>query len=182
MKKENILVFCSHSDDQILGPGAALAKYAKKAGYYVITCDYLPDNPGHKFSDAYYNISTTEKEKVMSLAEKLNVDAIVPYGTEPGSPTAAFISNRNEERKLRSHKHQRALAKAIFKGTRSYFRSNPVPGTLLAVRDRRHRIARGETLSGIAQRYQISLASIRGANNIHGDKLRIGKMLSIPAI
>ncbi|MCK5721959.1 MAG: N-acetylmuramoyl-L-alanine amidase, partial [Gammaproteobacteria bacterium] len=54
----------------------------------------------------------------------------------------AFISNRNEERKLRSHKHQRALAKAIFKGTRSYFRSNPVPGTLLAVRDRRHRIAR----------------------------------------
>ncbi len=94
----------------------------------------------------------------------------------------AFISNRNEERKLRSHKHQRALAKAIFKGTRSYFRSNPVPGTLLAVRDRRHRIARGETLSGIAQRYQISLASIRGANNIHGDKLRIGKMLSIPAI
>ncbi len=94
----------------------------------------------------------------------------------------AFISNRNEERKLRSHKHQRALAKAIFKGTRSYFRSNPVPGTLLAVRDRKHRIARGETLSGIAQRYQISLASIRGANNLRGDNLRIGKMLSIPAI
>ena len=94
----------------------------------------------------------------------------------------AFISNRNEERKLRSHKHQRALAKAIFKGTRSYFRSNPIPGTLLAVRDRKHRIARGETLSGIAQRYQISLASIRGANNLRGDNLRIGKMLSIPAI
>ncbi len=94
----------------------------------------------------------------------------------------AFISNRSEERKLRSHKHQRALAKAIFKGTRSYFRSNPIPGTLLAVRDRKHRIARGETLSGIAQHYQISLASIRGANNLHGDNLRIGKMLSIPAI
>lgn len=94
----------------------------------------------------------------------------------------AFISNRNEERKLRSHKHQRALARAIFKGTRSYFRSNPVPGTLLAVRDRKHRIARGETLSGIAKRYQISLASIRGANNLRGDNLRIGKMLSIPAI
>lgn len=94
----------------------------------------------------------------------------------------AFISNRSEERKLRSHKHQRALAKAIFKGTRSYFRSNPVPGTLLAVRDRKHRIARGETLSGIAQRYQISLASIRGANNLRNDNLYIGKMLSIPAI
>lgn len=94
----------------------------------------------------------------------------------------AFISNRSEERKLRTHKHQRALAKAIFKGTRAYFRSNPVPGTLLAVRDRKHRIARGETLSGIARQYQISMATIRVANNLRNDNLRIGKMLSIPAI
>ncbi len=94
----------------------------------------------------------------------------------------AFISNRNEERKLRTRKHQRALAKAIFNGTRAYFRSNPVPGTLLAVRDRKHRIARGETLSGIAKQYQISMATIRVANNLRNDNLRIGKMLSIPAI
>ena len=94
----------------------------------------------------------------------------------------AFISNRNEERKLRTKKHQRALAKAIFKGTRAYFRSNPVPGTLLAMRDRKHRIARGETLSGIAKRYQVTLASIRGANNLRNDNLRIGKTLRIPVI
>lgn len=94
----------------------------------------------------------------------------------------AFISNRREERKLRTRKHQRALAKAIFKGTRSYFRSNPVPGTLLAVRDRKHRITRGETLSGIAKQYQISMNTIRDANNLRSDNLRIGKTLRIPAI
>lgn len=94
----------------------------------------------------------------------------------------AFISNRKEERKLRTRKHQRALAKAIFKGTRAYFRSNPIPGTLLAVRDRKHRIARGETLSGIAKRYQVSLATIRHANDISNDKIRIGKVLRIPMI
>lgn len=94
----------------------------------------------------------------------------------------AFISNRKEERKLRTRKHQRALAKAIFKGTRSYFRSNPVPGTLLALRDRKHRIARGETLSGIARQYQVSLSTIRDANDLSGNNLRIGKTLRIPAI
>lgn len=95
-----------------------------------------------------------------------------------------FISNSKGELKLRSHKHQQALAQAIFKGTRSYFRSNPVQGTLLAMYDRKavkHRITRGETLIGIAQRYQVSLATIRNANDIHGDNLRIGKTLSIPS-
>lgn len=94
----------------------------------------------------------------------------------------AFISNSNGERKLRSKKHQRALAKAIFNGTRSYFRSNPIPGTLLAIRDHKHRIRRGETLSGIAERYKVSLATIRGANDLQTDKLYVGKMLRIPAI
>lgn len=94
----------------------------------------------------------------------------------------AFISNRKEEQKLRSRKHQKALARAIFKGTRAYFHSNPVPGTLLALRDRKHRIARGETLSGIARQYQVSLATIRDANDINGSNLRVGKVLSIPAI
>jgi len=94
----------------------------------------------------------------------------------------AFISNRKEEKKLRSRKHQQALAKAIFKGTRAYFHSNPVPGTLLALRDRKHRIARGETLSGIARQYQVSLATIRDVNDINGNNLRVGKVISIPAI
>lgn len=30
MTKETILVFCAHSDDQILGPGGTLARYAKE--------------------------------------------------------------------------------------------------------------------------------------------------------
>ena len=31
-------------------------------GYYVITCDYLPNNPGHQYAHEYYNVSTTDKE------------------------------------------------------------------------------------------------------------------------
>lgn len=37
----------------------------------------------------------------------------------------AFISNRAEERRLRSHQYQRKLAKAIFTGIKSYLKTNP---------------------------------------------------------
>lgn len=66
-------------------------KEAKRLGYYVITCDYLPDNPGHKYADEYHNVSTTDKEAVLKLAQKLNVDGIVAYASDPAAPTAAFV-------------------------------------------------------------------------------------------
>ncbi|MBD3248758.1 hypothetical protein GF336_01815 [Candidatus Woesearchaeota archaeon] len=40
-KKESILVFCAHSDDQIFGPGATLAKYAEQGKeIYTIILSY----------------------------------------------------------------------------------------------------------------------------------------------
>lgn len=36
---------------------------AHKLGIYVITCDYLPDNIAHKYSDEYCNVSIIDKEK-----------------------------------------------------------------------------------------------------------------------
>lgn len=45
-----------------------------------------------------------------------------------------------------------------------------------------HTIRRGETLSEIAQRYQVSLGSLRLANNITNDHfIRVGQVLKIPA-
>lgn len=67
-------------------------KYAKNAGYHVITADYLPDNPGHKFSDEYYNVSTIDEKKVLSLAKKLKIDGIVSYASDPGAPAAAYVA------------------------------------------------------------------------------------------
>ena len=66
-------------------------KEAKRLGYYVITCDYLPDNPGHKYADEYHNVSTTDKEAVLKLAQELSVDGIVAYASDPAAPTAAFV-------------------------------------------------------------------------------------------
>lgn len=69
-------------------------KAAKDKGLYTITCDYLPDNPGHKYADAYYNVSTTDKEAVLELAKELHIDGIVAYASDPAAPTAAYVAEK----------------------------------------------------------------------------------------
>ncbi len=90
----------------------------------------------------------------------------------------AFISNPTEERNLRSSAYQQKLASAMMSGIRSYFISNPPPGTRIAARE--HVIERGETLSTIASRYHVSLKTLRVANRLKSDSLRIGQVLQIP--
>lgn len=78
--------------------GSLYQTYAIKAavelGYYVITCDYLPDNPGHKFAHEYYNVSTTDKNAVLELARSLKIDGIVAYASDPAAPTAAYVAEK----------------------------------------------------------------------------------------
>ncbi|EDZ66156.1 N-acetylmuramoyl-L-alanine amidase [Nitrosococcus oceani AFC27] len=90
----------------------------------------------------------------------------------------AFISNPHEERQLRSQTHQQQLANAMMNGIRYYFYSNPLPDTLLA--QRRHIINRGDTLSGVAQHYDVSLNQLRLANDLKGDRIHVGDILLIP--
>jgi N-acetylmuramoyl-L-alanine amidase len=99
----------------------------------------------------------------------------------------AFISNPTEEKKLRDKGHQGRLASAILAGIRSYFYTNPPPDTQIAMDLRRtptkqvrHVVARGDTVSEIAERYNVSTAAIRRANKLSSDKIRIGQTLSIP--
>lgn len=93
----------------------------------------------------------------------------------------AFISNPDEERKLRNPTHQQRMASAIMKGIRSYFVENPPPGTILAQSKRKHIIARGDTLSGIARTYRVGLDTLRDYNGLNGNDLRVGQVLRIPS-
>jgi biotin carboxylase len=69
-------------------------KAAHELGYYVITCDYLPDNIAHKYSDEYHNVSIIDKEAVLSLAEKLCVDGIMSFAVDPGVVTTAYVAEK----------------------------------------------------------------------------------------
>ena len=91
---------------------------------------------------------------------------------------AGFITNPRDERRLMDPAQRRAIAGAIAEGIAGYFEVHPPAGTLLA--KRRHVIARGDTLSEIAERYRITLAALRSMNRIRGDRIHIGDVLRIP--
>lgn len=84
---------------KILFLGASYAQIpiileAKERDYYVYTCDYLPDNPGHKLANEYYNVSTTDQDGVLALAKKIKPDLVVAYASDPSAPTAAYVAEQ----------------------------------------------------------------------------------------
>jgi N-acetylmuramoyl-L-alanine amidase len=98
----------------------------------------------------------------------------------------AFISNPDEEKRLRDTGFQQRVAEAILHGIKTYFQSHPPPQTLFAMRNRegaraiRHVIEPGDTLLDIARDYQVSLPSLRSLNQLEGDRIRVGEVLRIP--
>ncbi|MFF7707637.1 N-acetylmuramoyl-L-alanine amidase [Pseudomonas sp. NPDC007930] len=100
-----------------------------------------------------------------------------------------FISNAAEAVKLQSPEHQQALARSIRAGVKAFFEQNPPPGTYIAwLRDQGkiassaqdHRVAPGESLSMIAVRYNVPIDTLRSANALKTDELKVGELLTIP--
>ena len=69
---------------------------AHRLGYYVITCDYLPDNIAHKYSDEYVNVSIIDKEAVLAVAREKQIDGIMSFAVDPGVVTAAYVQDKME--------------------------------------------------------------------------------------
>ncbi|AOS96638.1 N-acetylmuramoyl-L-alanine amidase AmiC precursor [Microbulbifer aggregans] len=96
-----------------------------------------------------------------------------------------FITNPQEARRLRDPSFQRRLAQKLSDGIVAHFTTRPPAGSWLAANqdrlDRRHTIARGDTLSGIAARYNVSVASLKKLNGIDSAVIRVGQTLSIPS-
>lgn len=119
------------------------------------------------------------REKSLAVLTSAEVPSIL---VETG-----FISNPGEEKKLRDKSYQRRLATAILAGVRDYFYTNPPPDTQIAMDLRRqpakqvrYVVTRGDTVSEIAERYNVRAADIRRANKLASDKIRVGQTLRIP--
>lgn len=67
---------------------------AHKLGVYVITCDYLPDNIAHKYSDEYWNVSIIDKDAVLAVACENKIDGVMSFACDPGVVTAAYVAEK----------------------------------------------------------------------------------------
>lgn len=96
-----------------------------------------------------------------------------------------FITNPNEARRLRDPSFQKRMAEKLGEGIVAHFKSRPPAGSWLASNgsrsDRKHTIARGDTLSGIAARYNISVVDLKKANGMETSMIRVGQTLTIPS-
>ena len=95
-----------------------------------------------------------------------------------------FISNPSESKKLATRSYQKKMARAIHRGIKDWFLDHPPSGTLIAWQKqqggRQYTIARGDTLSAIAQRFNVSLSDLKSRNSISGSRIVVGQRLTIP--
>jgi N-acetylmuramoyl-L-alanine amidase len=95
-----------------------------------------------------------------------------------------FISNPSESKLLSTSAYQKKMARAIHAGIREWFLAHPPSGTLIAWQKQQlgqqYIIARGDTLSGIAERFNVPLSDLKIRNGISGEKILVGQKLLIP--
>lgn len=129
-----------------------------------------------------------ELKGVTHLHKKTPQAASFAVLTAPDIPSilveVGFISNPQEEKNLNWSVYRQRLAKSMFEAAKRYFRQVPPDGTLWASQketNRTHKVRSGESLSLLAQRYNVKVSSIKEANNLTTDVVRIGQVLTIPS-
>lgn len=98
----------------------------------------------------------------------------------------AFISNPEEERLLNTTRYQQQLAEAMLKGIRAYLDSRPGLGVEIVEAGtpdstRPYIVRHGDTLSGIAQRHDVSISNLLAINGLNdANHIPVGMTIRIP--
>ena len=94
-----------------------------------------------------------------------------------------FLSNPQEERRLKTASYQEKLAIAMQSGIIKYFVDHPPPQSWLAQQLQqtiRYRVRSGDSLNSIAARYHANIEAIATLNNLSTYRVTIGQTLLIP--
>ncbi len=97
-KKESIFVICAHSDDQILGPGGTLAKYAKE-GKEIFTIIFSYGETSHVWLKKRVSVEIRVKE-AQAADEVIGGSGVVFFGIKEGK-FFEEVENKNLKDKLK---------------------------------------------------------------------------------
>ncbi|WP_066314092.1 ATP-grasp domain-containing protein [Bacillus sp. FJAT-29814] len=99
-------------------------RYAKEMGYYTILCDRQSNTHCQKYSDEYYCISTTDREGILEIGRKREVDGIVAFISDTAASIAAFAANKLN---LPSHPYESVSILTNKEQFRKFLRENGFP-------------------------------------------------------
>lgn len=169
---------------ELLGGGGGVIKNTSDSHLALALADMSKEHSlGVSFGVANKVISQLRKVTKMHKKTPQNGNFAVLKSSDIPSilVETGFISNHNEEKNLTWSKHQQLLASAIHVGIRNHFMAHPLTGSYFAaVGYKNHKVRSGESLSVLAQRYNISMAALKSVNNLKSNALRIGQTLKIP--
>ena len=77
----------------------AIIQAAKKEGYNVVLCDWTTSNPGIKYADKHYQVSTLDRDAVLRIAVEEKIDGVIS-NSEPAMRNVSYIA---EELHLRGN-------------------------------------------------------------------------------
>lgn len=177
----------SERHSELLGGAAEVINDKSSERYLTETILGLSMDHSMATSHDLGNKVVEELKQVTSLHKRKPQAASFAVLTAPDIPSilveVGFISNPQEEKNLNWSKHRERLANAMFNATKRYFKQVPPDGTLWAqerANNRTHKVRSGESLSLLAQRYNVKVSSIKAANDLSSDVVRVGQVLNIP--
>lgn len=85
--KKALLLCASHND---LG----LIRGLRKLGYYIQAIGNIPGLPGEKYVDKYIQVDYSDRERVLALAQKEQIDVICQCCNDFGVYTAAYVAEK----------------------------------------------------------------------------------------
>lgn len=170
---------------ELLGGVAEVIRDSANERYLAQTVLDLSMN--HSMVTAYQaaNQVLVELGKITSLHQAKPQAASFGVLKSPDIPSilveVGFISNPQDEKQLKSANHQVRLAQSLHRALKRHFELAPPADSLFAQRRaREHRVQAGESLSLLAQRYDVSVDALRNHNQLANDSIRIGQVLRIP--
>lgn len=174
---------------ELLGPAADVIEDRDTERYFAETILNMSMDLFRASSYELSNKMINEMKSVTKMHKKTPQSASLAVLTAPEAPSilveVGFISNPQEEKNLNWKQHRERLADAMFTSIKAFFKKTPPDGTLWAQwkqnAPQQHKVSSGESLSLLAQRYGVTVSSIKSENNLSSDMVRVGQMLTIPS-